>query len=256
MTGAVGYDDVFARATQLFVPALLEAADIAPGHDVLDVATGTGIAAAAAHAAVGPSGTVVAGDISPAMLDIARVKLRDLPVVLQVMDAHLLPYADCRFDAVICQLGLMLFAKPARALAEFHRVLRPGGRASVTVSTVPQRTLFLRVAAVIARHVPARAAELARHFNIVETEDLRGLLAAAGFRDVRVESERREFQFASFEDYFAGIENGATLSGQEFVRLPAPVRSAVRDEVRRSLVGGSDGPFAIPMEVLIGSGRR
>ena len=48
-----GYDELFARATRLFIPALLRAGQIAPGQKVLDVATGTGAAALAAADLVG-----------------------------------------------------------------------------------------------------------------------------------------------------------------------------------------------------------
>src|SRR5262245_2104821 len=92
--GAVGYDDVFAHATGLFVPTLLAAARLAPGQHVLDVATGTGAAADAAAVAVGLSGTVVAGDISPAMVDIARRKPHRAPVTFESFDAQALPYRD------------------------------------------------------------------------------------------------------------------------------------------------------------------
>jgi ubiquinone/menaquinone biosynthesis C-methylase UbiE len=255
--GAAGYDDVFAHATGLFVPALLTAACLAPGQRVLDVATGTGAAAEAAAAIVGSSGAVVAGDISRAMLELARSKLRGVPVTFESFDAHALPYPDGHFDAVVCQLGLMLFADPARALAEFHRVLRAGGRVAASVTTTPERTLYMRVGAIIAHHVPSKAGTFNRCFDISDARRLRALLAAAGFRDILVERKRRELRFASFDAYFSGIENGATLSGQEYVSLPERVRRAIREDVQRNLLGEtSDGSLAINMEVLIGSGQR
>ena len=253
--GAIDYDNVFAHATRLFVPPLIAAARLAPGQHVLDVATGTGVAAQAAVERVGPSGAVVAGDISPVMLDVARRKLNEGPVTFEIFDAHALPYSDGRFDAVICQLGLMLFADPCRALAEFHRVLRGGGRVAVSVTTTAERTLYMRIGATIARHVPSMSDRFNRYFSIGDAGRLEALLADAGFRDVHVESECSELKFASFDEYFSGIENGATLSGQEYICLPEEVRLAVRDDVRRSLlVGRSEGPLAVNMEVLIGSG--
>jgi ubiquinone/menaquinone biosynthesis C-methylase UbiE len=255
--GAIGYDDTFAGVTGLFLPTLLRAARLTPGQHVLDVATGTGVAAQVAAAIVGPSGSVTAGDISPAMLEIARHKLREAPVTLDTLDAHALPYADGRFDAVICQLGLMLFSNPVLALAEFHRVLRPDGRVAVSISTTPDRTLYLRISAAIARHVPSKASTINRYFDIPDSARLGALLAEAGFRDVQIESECRELRFASFDEYFGDIENGATLSGQEYVCLPDSLRRVVRDDVRRDLlVEASDGRMAISMEVLVGSGRR
>jgi ubiquinone/menaquinone biosynthesis C-methylase UbiE len=69
-TGAIGYDEFFGQVTRLFILALMETAQLREGQAVLDVATGTGVAAEGA-VAVGPSGSVIGGDVSPNMLDVA-----------------------------------------------------------------------------------------------------------------------------------------------------------------------------------------
>ena len=139
--GSEGYDELFARATSLFIPSLLAAARIAPGHRLLDVATGTGAVTRVAVEIVGPTGAVVGGDISPNMLDVARRNLKGLPITLQTLDGQSLPFPAAGFDAVTCQLGLMFFTDPGRGLAEFRRVLRDGGRTAVSVTTTPERSL-------------------------------------------------------------------------------------------------------------------
>lgn len=252
-----GYDQLFARATQLFIPPLLRAAHIVSGQAVLDVATGTGAAARAAADVVGPSGSVIGGDVSPAMLEAARRNLKGLPVALVILDGQALPFPDGRFDAVICQFGLMFFSDPARGLSEFHRVLRKDGWVAVSVTTTPERSLFARIGAVIARHVPDKAQKLNRFFSIPSAERLRSLIGGAGFREVDVQTESRAIEFASFDAYFSGIEKGATLSGQEFVQLRPELQRRVRNEVRQGLGVADDGQeLVIDMEVLIGSGRR
>ena len=70
--GTTGCDEMFARVTQAFIPALLETAQIASGQRSLGVATGTGDAARAAEQVVGRQGQVVAGDISATMLEVAQ----------------------------------------------------------------------------------------------------------------------------------------------------------------------------------------
>jgi ubiquinone/menaquinone biosynthesis C-methylase UbiE len=252
-----GYDELFAKATQLFIPALLRAAHVASGQTVLDVATGTGAAARAAVDLVGPSGTVIAGDVSQTMLQAARRNLKGLPIRLESLDGQALPYPDNHFDAVICQLGLMFFSDPARGLSEFHRVLRNGGWAAVSVTTTPKRSLFARIGAVIALHAPERAEKLNRFFSISTAERLRSLIRGAGFREVEIQTECRGIEFASFDAYFGGIEKGATLSGQEFVQLSPSVQRRVRNEVRDGLGAPDDGqPLVVEMEVLIGFGHR
>jgi ubiquinone/menaquinone biosynthesis C-methylase UbiE len=257
LAGAVDYDEVFAHASRRFIPSLLRAARVAPGHSVLDVATGTGAAALAAAELVGSSGSVTAGDISPVMLQAAKRKLFGTPIVLKTFDGQKLPYPDNHFDRVICQLGLMLFSDPAGGLSEFYRVLRDGGWMAASVSSVPERTLFARVGAVIARYASEKAEKLNRFFSLKDPKHLRSLIQGAGFRDVCVESESRSIEFASFEAYFSGIEKGATLSGQEYVLLTPELRRAVRETVRRDLASEiGDGPLSVEMEIHIGCGRR
>ncbi|HET6519057.1 MAG TPA: hypothetical protein VFG47_04480, partial [Geminicoccaceae bacterium] len=92
---------------------------------------------------------------------------------------------------------------------------------------------------------------LNRYFAIGDARQLRALLDGAGFRDVEVKSERRQIVFASFDDYFRGIEQGAGLAGQEYVMLPAKARRAVREELQQSLAAAeADRRLAIEMEVL------
>jgi ubiquinone/menaquinone biosynthesis C-methylase UbiE len=124
---------------QSFVPALFarwgrvvaEAARIAPGDRVLDVACGTGALTLAAAERAGPSGAVTGLDANPAMLDVARTK--PVRVDWQEGRAEDLPFADATFDAVVSQFGMMFFDDPARALVEMRRVLTPGGRVAVAV---------------------------------------------------------------------------------------------------------------------------
>ena len=80
-TAAAGYDRSVGEMTRRILPSLLRAARLAPGQRVLDIATGTGFATEAIAAAIGPSGHLVAADISPAMLAKARERLGGLPNV-------------------------------------------------------------------------------------------------------------------------------------------------------------------------------
>jgi ubiquinone/menaquinone biosynthesis C-methylase UbiE len=105
-SAAAGYDRAVGHMTRQLIPPLLRAARLAPGMRVLDIATGTGIAAEAAAEVVGPSGQVVAADVSPAMVERARERLGGLPnVAFAVEDGQHLALPDESFDAVICNRG-------------------------------------------------------------------------------------------------------------------------------------------------------
>src|SRR4029077_1719497 len=91
---AGAYDQWTGRWSRLFVPSVVAAAGVTEGHQVLDVSTGTGEAALAALPVAGTSGRVIGLDISVAMLEGARARLRT-PLFLPVTaDGQALPFAD------------------------------------------------------------------------------------------------------------------------------------------------------------------
>lgn len=107
-------------------------AAVAQGDAVLDVACGTGDlsqAFAATHAS-----SVVGLDFTPAMLDHARTKQKALVAATGSKltyvegDAQHLPFADASFNVVSIAFGIRNVTSPKAALAEFFRVLKPGGR--------------------------------------------------------------------------------------------------------------------------------
>jgi ubiquinone/menaquinone biosynthesis C-methylase UbiE len=253
---ASAYDRAFAHVSTHFLPFLLRAARLASGQRVLDAATGTGIAAQAALAVVGPGGHVTAADVSRAMVDRARQRLGGSPnSSVVVADCQSLSFDDGTFDAVLCSLGLMFFTDAAHGVSEFHRVLRRGGRAAVSVSTTPERSYNGRINVIIARRVPSLAGATARTFSLGEETRLRSLFEGAGFRDVGTTTEAHEFVVPSFAAYFEPFEQGGGSSGQAYVALPEAERRAVREEVRRNL-GDTGGPIGIKVELRFASGHR
>lgn len=255
-TAAAGYDQVFAHVSSHFIPFLLSAGRVARDQRVLDVGTGTGLAANAVLAIVGPAGHVTATDISPDMAERARRRLADAPnVSVGIEDGQALSFPDESFDTVLCNLGMMFFPDAARGLAEFHRVLRPGGRAAVSVNTVPERSYTTRVHVIMARYEPSLEPAASRLFSLGDEAKLRKLFGAAGFHDVDVSSQSHRFPVQSFEVYFEQFERGWGSPGQTYVSLPEDVRRAVREDVRRS-VGDTGGPIEIEVEIRFASGRR
>ena len=105
---------------------LIDAAGVAAGHDVLDVAAGNGnVAIAAARRGAG----VVACDLTPKMVELglARSEAEGQTVEWVEADAEALPFADASFDRVLSCFGAMFAPRPEVATAELFRVLRPGG---------------------------------------------------------------------------------------------------------------------------------
>lgn len=116
--------------------ALLAAAGVKPGAQLLDLASGAGEPAVTAAAMVGTTGQVTATDISEPMVQalvqrMARLELSN--VSCRQADMEALPFGDASFDAVTCRYGLMYARDPAQAMAEAARVVRPGGRVAYMV---------------------------------------------------------------------------------------------------------------------------
>jgi demethylmenaquinone methyltransferase/2-methoxy-6-polyprenyl-1,4-benzoquinol methylase len=113
----------------------VELSGVRAGQRVLDLASGTGDLAARLSALVGPEGLVVMSDINAAMLSLGRDRMLDAGRVGNVryaqIDAEVLPFPSGAFDCVSIGFGLRNVTRKERALAEMHRVLRPGGRALV-----------------------------------------------------------------------------------------------------------------------------
>jgi demethylmenaquinone methyltransferase/2-methoxy-6-polyprenyl-1,4-benzoquinol methylase len=106
--------------------ATTKAVDPKPGERILDVAAGTGTSSAS----LAKSGaSVVAADFSPGMIEVGRSRQAHVPnLVFVEADATDLPFGDEEFDAVTISFGLRNVNDPKRALGEFLRVVKPGGR--------------------------------------------------------------------------------------------------------------------------------
>ncbi|MDE1941593.1 MAG: bifunctional demethylmenaquinone methyltransferase/2-methoxy-6-polyprenyl-1,4-benzoquinol methylase UbiE [Betaproteobacteria bacterium] len=111
----------------------LNVAAVRPGNRVLDLASGSGDLARGFSKRVGPDGVVVMTDINHQMLSRGRDRLLDVGHVLPTVqcDAEHLPFPDNHFDCVSVAFGLRNMTHKEHALAEMHRVLKPGGRALV-----------------------------------------------------------------------------------------------------------------------------
>jgi ubiquinone/menaquinone biosynthesis C-methylase UbiE len=209
-------------------------AQMPPGAHVLDVAAGRGAVLFPAAAQVGPRGQVVGIDMSAAMVretaaDIKRAGWQQ--VTMQQMDAQALLFPGGVFDWVLCGFALWLFPQPHRALQEFWRVLRPGGRLGLT--TWAAECPFLQwcrreLAASLPPQAPAAAgSQEAQRFDTPAR--LEAALQQTGFVDIQVRSEVADFVYTQDEDWWLSLWSHGIRSRLE--RLDVPVLAQVKTDM-------------------------
>jgi SAM-dependent methyltransferase len=163
-----------------WAPHLVEAAGVAPGQAVLDVACGTGVVARTAADRMGGRGRVAGADLNEGMLAVAR-RLRP-GIEWHQADAADLPFEDGSFDAVLCQSALMFFPDRVGALREMGRVAAAGGTVAVQVwNLLEAQEGYGAMYAAFARHLGPEAADLGgAYWALGDLELLGSLFEAAG----------------------------------------------------------------------------
>ncbi len=135
-TNIRGYNSAFGAVTRQTVGPMLDAAHVTRGMRVLDICCGPGMLAAGA---LERGAEVIGLDFSAEAVELARKLVPKGR--FQQGDAQALPFPAESFDAVLCGYGLMHLPEPAAALREILRVLRPGGRAALSVWDADWRRL-------------------------------------------------------------------------------------------------------------------
>ena len=167
-------------------PALVQDAQIAAEHAVLDIATGPGEPALSVASLVGPQGKVFGIDPIPEMIAGARrtaTRLGLKNVQFEVAYADRLPFPADSFDAVICRFGVMFFPAPVDALREMLRVLKPGRKLALAVWHFAERNPFhYSLSRVIDLFVPSPPLppDALDAFRFASPGALSGVLAEAG----------------------------------------------------------------------------
>ena len=244
--------------------AMLEQAGVVPGARVLDVAAGAGEQTLDIARRVGPAGSVLATDLSPAILALAGDNARrsgHANVLTQVADGERLDVPPATFDAVVCRLGLMFFPDPLRGLREMHAALRPGGRCAVLVFSQPEHNPCIAIVmstamkhAAIAPGDPYRPGGL---LSLGKPGLLDSLFTAAGFRDVVAGPLDAPFRMPSVTHYLEFLRSSAGPVLQVLGRLDDEARERAWQEISQRLdVFSTPTGWQGPNELLLVSGQR
>jgi ubiquinone/menaquinone biosynthesis C-methylase UbiE len=203
------------------------------GIRALDAGCGTGVVTRLVAQAIGPKGAVTGLDMNPAMLEIARgipVEAGSAPITWVQSAADSVALPDATFDLITCQQMLQFAPDRLAVLREFRRLLAPGGRVAIAAwAGAELHPLQMEVDRAIQRRTGQPA--LAAGFALSESEEIRTLLEAAGFRVDGIELVHKESRFRDPEGAIRNHLLAATAGIASFRQLD----SEARDEVLRQI---------------------
>ena len=252
---AAGYDRFFGGITSHLVEPLLDAASVGPRTRLLDLATGPGYVAARA-AERGAS--VLAVDNAAAMISLARSLHPGLD--FRRADAHALPF-DEGFDAVVGNFLILHLGRPDQAMAEFARVLRPGGKLALTAWDLPEHARFLGVFLdAVAEAGAATPEDLPTgpdFFRFSVDEEFDSLLREHGLEDREVRTIAFTHAVANADELWDGFLGGTVRTSALIVRQPEETRRRIRDCFDRLVREYErDGVLELPVSAKLASGRK
>jgi SAM-dependent methyltransferase len=244
--------------------AMLAMADIAPGAHVLDVAAGAGDQTLEIAKRVGPTGSVLATDLSPAILDFAKERALTAGyrnVETKAADGENLEIEEASFDAAICRLGLMLFPSPGEGLRQMFRALKPGGRACSMVFSTPDTnpcvTILLSTALKHAKLPPRDPYQPGGLLSLGKPGLIDELFRQAGFSQVATTKVAAPFRLPSAKDYLDFVRTSASPIIQMLQNLDESARRNAWTEIESKL-GAFETPsgWEGPNELLLTMGQR
>ena len=237
-----------------FEARTVERIGLRSGDRVLDVPCGSGASALPSARAVGDTGRVVAVDLAPGLLELARAKAqREGLANVETRDADMraLGYADGSSDAIVCVFGVFFAPDPVGLVWEFWRLVATGGALAIT--TWGPRVLEPGAAAFWDAAACERP-DLVRGFNpwddLVSVEHPLELYLRAGISGAAAQLERGRQPLASPEDFWAialGMGFRVTIE-----MLDPPARRRVHD----SVVSALEGVDAVQASAVYGLARK
>jgi len=264
---AQGWNDASGNIRQWLrqsTDAMIEMVNIRAGARVLDVAAGAGDQTLDVAKRVGPAGSVLATDLSPAILDFARANARRAGynnVETLAADGEALEISEAAFDAAICRLGLMFFPDPGKGLRAIARALKPGGMACTMVFSAPDKNpcvaILMSTALKHAGLPPRDPYQPGGLLSLGKPGRIDELFRDAEFSRVATTKVAAPFRLPSVHSYLDFVRTSASPILQILGRLDDGKRAAAWAEIEEKLSAFNTATgWEGPNELLLTVGQR
>lgn len=242
--------------------AMLQAAHLKEGQQVLELACGTGEPGIPAAKRIG-KGMVIGTDLAEDMMAVAVEKARAQGVSnykTQTASALSLPFEDGRFDAVLCRWGIMFFPDPPACLKETLRVMKPGAHAVFATWNSqehnPHVGIPLGVAVQKLGFTPP-APDSPGVLRYADPKKLATLMTEAGFAEVSIQDCREPMEFESLDLYWDFVSEVVGPFKAGLQKADPSLREAVKAEVyEKARALTKDGKVRMTYSSWIVSGRK
>lgn len=242
---------------------MLDLAQLGPAQHVLDIAAGAGEPALSAAERVGPSGYVLATDLSENIIGFAQQmaearQLRNFET--RALDGENPNLPEASFDAVLCRFGLMYMPNRQRALTEWRRVLKPAGRVVVAVFSTPDKNGWGAVPLSIIRQraqLPPPLPGQPGPFSLGGEGVLEGAFREAGFQNIQVHKLLAPLRMSSAAECIRFERESFGAFNQMMAHLAREERETIWDEAEVAM-RAFEGPngFEAPCEPIVGVGVK
>lgn len=231
-------DELLRKGAEPVTEWILAHAGIAEGHQVLDIASGTGEPAISAARLVGDKGRVIGTDLVEEMLVFARVKAQQAGlenIEFNCSDGEALEFEPSTFDAVTIRWGLMFMPEPEVCLASVYRLMKQGARISIACWSDPDKNPFISLLTTILgkyMDLPTPPPGAPGIFAFADPERLRSVIETAGFRDIALQEMEVDFiEVDSGRAYWEAMSDMAAPVMQFVNQMDSATRSWFIDDV-------------------------
>lgn len=244
--------------------AVLDAANLQSGGQVLDIGCGAGHSTLQAAGLVGSEGQALGVDISNTLLALAKNRARHVPQAhFTLADAETHPFEAGQFDALISRFGVMFFDNPVAAFANMARALKPGGRIAFAAwGQIPENPFFTLPAAAVRQVLgaapPKADPDAPGPFAFRNPERVLRILKEAGLRATSVDVQHIPLPIAGGPDEAAAVWKEIGPVDRAFRHFDTPpaqqeeVLSTLKEMLRTHI---QDGALMIPSEINIFSAQ-